>query len=132
MPGNTLVIIDGRDFSTLEEFFQVFGRHWLGTGYDGAGGNLDWFNDILWWPAGEEGGRYTLVWRNANESRQRLGYGETVRQLEQRGVKRFPNEFTCRAVSDLNQARLGRGPTVFDWLLEIIEDNRECVELRLE
>jgi hypothetical protein len=52
--------------------------------------------------------------------------------LELRGAERFPNEYTSRSVSDITEARRGHGPTVFDWLLEIIEDNRDCVELHLE
>ena len=131
MAKGRVVVIDGRSFSTLEEFYEVFAQTWI-DGYDGRGGNLDWFNDILWWPFGMEDERIVLVWRNSDESRRRLGHAETVRQLELRGVAKFPNEFTSQAVSDIDRARRGEGPTVFDWIVEIIEDNQECVDLHLE
>lgn len=130
MVGSTVITIDGRDFSTLEEFYDVVGRVIVGSDHHG-GGNLDWFNDILFWPCGEKGTCYTLVWRNADESRRRLGHRETVRQLQSRGTERFPNG-TAKAVSNIHEASRGEGPTVFDWLVEIIADNREYVELRLE
>ena len=130
MVGGTIITIDGRDFSTLDEFYDVVGRLIAGSDCPGRG-NLDWFNDILYWPYGEKGARYTLVWRNSDESRRRLGHKETVRQLEIRGLDRFPCG-EAKAVSEIREARRGTGPTVFDWLLEIIVGNREYVELRLE
>jgi hypothetical protein len=33
---------------------------------------------------------------------------------------------------DLEAARRRRGPTVFDWLMDIIREDHEDVELRLE
>ena len=72
-----------------------------------------------------------MVWRNSDESRRRLGHQETVRQLESRGLDRFPSG-GAKAVSEIHEARRGEGPTVFDWLVEIILDNKQYVELRLE
>jgi len=125
-----LIIIDGRDFSTLEEFYRVIGRAIIGPEHSGSG-NLDWLNDILSWPCGEEVAPYTLLWRHAEESRRRLSHAETVRQLEQRKVRRFPFG-DSKAVSDLDAAQRGEGPTVFDWLIEVIEGNGEYVKLQLE
>jgi hypothetical protein len=67
---------------------------------------------------------YTLIWRNSEESRRQLGHAETVRQMEQRKVWRFPFG-DCTAVSDIDAARRGEGPTVFDWLIEMIDRNSE-------
>jgi RNAse (barnase) inhibitor barstar len=125
-----LITIDGRDFATLEEFYGVIARAIISPNHSGSG-NLDWLNDILSWPCGAWMAPYTLVWRNAEESGRRLGHGETVRQLEQRKVPRFPFG-DSKAVSDINAARHGKGPTVFDWLIEVIERNGEYVKLRLE
>ena len=124
------IVIEGYDFSTLEEFYGVIGQAILGPNYSGYG-NLDWLNDVLFLHRHETGGSYTFIWRHSSESRQRLGYSETVRQLEQRKVPRFPFG-TSGVVSDLEQARQGKGPTVFDWLVEVIERSGDFVHLRLE
>jgi len=65
---------------------------------------------------------FTLIWRNSHLSRERLGYPETIRQLEARLMNCHPS--LRKAVSlDLDRARLRDGPTVFDWLVEIIRDH---------
>lgn len=128
--GSLVITIDGTQFSTLDEFYDVVGQKLAGSNQPGRG-NLDWFHDILYWPYAEHGARYTLVWRNSAESRKRLGHEETVRVLVSRNVEQFPYG-DGKAVSNLSNARRGVGPTVFDWLLEIIEDNQEYVELKLE
>jgi hypothetical protein len=122
---------DGRGFSTLEEFCQLAGTL-AKPDQQIRTCTLDWLNDVLSWPFFAIGVRYDFVWRNSEVSRQRLGYTETIRQLEARGVERFPNEFTGKAVSDIHAARRGEGPTVFDWLVEIFENNAQFVELRLQ
>jgi len=124
------ITIDGRDFTTLEGFYGAIGRAVIGPNHPDSG-NLDWLNNILSWPCGEEMAPYTLVWRNSEESRRRLGHAETVRQMEQRKVWRFPFG-DAKAVSDIEAARRGEGPTVFDWLVEVIERNGQYVRLRLE
>lgn len=124
------ITIDGLDFSTLEAFYGAIGRAIIGPDHPDSG-NLDWLNDILSRPCGDEMTPYILVWRNSKESRRRLGHAETVRQMERRMVWRFPFG-DAKAVSDIAMARRGEGPTVFDWLIEVIERNAEYVGLRLE
>jgi hypothetical protein len=124
------ITIDGHDFSTLEGFIGALGRAIYGPEHEDTG-NLDWLNDIQAWTRGKEMTSYTLVWRNFEESRQRLGYAETVRQMERRNVQRFPGGST-KVVSDLEEARRGEGPTVLDWIIELIECNSRYVRLRLE
>jgi RNAse (barnase) inhibitor barstar len=114
--------IDGSSFSTLEEFYEevsrklVPGAHW--------GHNLDAFNDILRGGFGTPAGGFTLVWRSSSVSRERLGYPETIRQLERR-LQRCHPENRERVASELAAARRSRGPTVFDWLVEIIRDHAD-------
>ena len=64
--------IDGRDFSTLDEFYQVVSRVLI----PGAqwGQNLDAFNDILCGGFGTPEGGFVLRWKNSAVSRERLGY----------------------------------------------------------
>ena len=128
--------IDGRDFSTLEEFYQVVSRVLI----PGAqwGQNLDAFNDILRGGFGTPEGGFVLRWKNSAVSRERLGYPETVWQLERRLARCHPSNRTWVG-KDLEQARHGVGPTVFDWLTEIIQEHcaggpeqEDGVEVKLE
>jgi RNAse (barnase) inhibitor barstar len=109
--------LDGYEFATLEEFYDVVGRALIPGAYWGR--NLDAFNDVLRGGFGTPEGGFVLVWNSSKVSRDRLGYPETVRQLERR-LTRCHSENRARVSQDLERARRGAGPTVFDWLIEII------------
>jgi RNAse (barnase) inhibitor barstar len=108
--------IDGYAFQPLEEFFEVISRV-LTPSFD-WGKNLDAFNDILRGGFGTSENGFVLRWKNSHESRRQLGYPETVRQLERRLALCHPTNRQSLSV-DLERARKGVGPTVFDWLVEI-------------
>jgi RNAse (barnase) inhibitor barstar len=112
--------INGNDFSTLEEFFALICRIlFTETNYSGKT-NLDALNDMFRGGFGTPENGFILRWVNSKLSRQRLGYSETVKQLEKRLTECHPrnvNHFT----EQLDQARRQLGPTVFDWLIDIIE-----------
>jgi RNAse (barnase) inhibitor barstar len=110
--------IDGRDFATVEEFYDVVSRVLIPGAYWGH--NLDAFNDILRGGFGTPEGGFILRWKHAAVSRERLGYPETVRQLELRLSRCQPSNREWVG-QDLEQARQGIGPTAFDWLVDIIE-----------
>lgn len=121
--------IDGARFSTLEGFYDEIGSALVSGQYWGR--NLNAFNDILCWPVLAPGQKYRLIWRNAALSRQRLNHAETARQLHlilQRCHSSAVEDLTIKA----RLAERGEGPTVFDWLLEIIQDNAEYVDLVLK
>ena len=109
--------IDGRQFSTLEEFFDEISRVLIpGSKW---GHNLDAFNDILRGGFGTPDEGFILIWENSDLSKNRLGYSETVRQLELRLEHCHPtgrNSVRKR----LRRANSNKGPVVFDWLVEII------------
>jgi RNAse (barnase) inhibitor barstar len=109
--------IDGKNFSTLEEFYDEISRVLIPGAWWGR--NLDAFNDILRGGFGTPDGGFTLRWLNHDVSRQRLGYAETVRQLELRLQRCHPSNRESVA-AELAQAQAHTGPTVFDWLIEII------------
>jgi RNAse (barnase) inhibitor barstar len=128
--------IDGTRFSTLEEFYDEISRVLI----PGAewGHNLDAFNDILRGGFGTPEGGFVLRWLNSDVSRERLGYIETVRQLERRLQRCHPSN-RASVARDLERAMRGEGPTVFDWLIEILHVHTACgrgekdgVELSLE
>lgn len=109
--------IDGQDFATLEEFYDEVSRVVIpGAAW---GRNLDAFNDILRGGFGTPDEGFTLRWKNHGISRQRLGCPETVRQLEKRLERCHPAN-RKKVSEDLGRARAGEGPTVFEWLVEII------------
>lgn len=112
--------LDGRNFSTLEEFYAEVSRVLI----PGArwGRNLDAFDDILRGGFGTPPGGFVIRWKYSELSRERLGYPETVRQLEWRLVECHPSNRWFVA-SELQNARNNIGPTVFDWLIEIIHDH---------
>ena len=127
-------VIDGRDFSTLEEFYDEFNRVLVPEPW---GRNLDAFNDVLRGGFGTADGGFILEWRNSGLSRERLGYPETVSQLERR-LSRCHPENRGSVAAKLELARKGVGPTVFDCLVEIIQahgkggvESEDNVELRL-
>ncbi len=132
----TVYEIDGLDFSTLEEFYEVISRVLIpGTDW---GRNLDAFNDILRGGFGTPEDGFILRWKNLQVSRERLGYPETIRQLEVCLQRCHPTN-RIFVEQDLVQAFNQSGPTVFEWLLEIVQihcsggsEEHDGVELILE
>ncbi len=116
MSSKPIFDLDGTHFSTLEGFYEEVSRVLL----SGAkwGHNLDAFNDILRGGFGTPEGGFILRWSNSNVSRERLGYAETVRQLEKR-LLRCHRSAHNSVSKDLDLAKQRLGPTVFDWLVEI-------------
>jgi RNAse (barnase) inhibitor barstar len=114
------VQIDGRDFRTIDEFYEVVGAALIPG--EEWGKNLDAFNDILCWPLARDKEPYVLVWKRSNLSRRRLNHGELQRHFEQRGAHRRLIE----------RAERCQGPSAFEVLVEIIEDHPEWLTLQLE
>jgi RNAse (barnase) inhibitor barstar len=125
VPANTLAgvtvvyVLHGTGIHTLEDFWREIGDAVNGPGgYFGT--NLDAFADCLRGGHGTpDGGDFTLEWRDHQISRHSLGYPETIRQLEQRLARAHPSNKPA-VDAELADARAHRGPTVFDWLVDII------------
>jgi RNAse (barnase) inhibitor barstar len=116
----TEYVIDGSRITSLETFYDEISR----TVIPGSrrGRNLDAFNDILRGGFGTPDDGFKLRWLNAAFSKRALGYDETVSQLEIRLERCHPtNRKELQTL--LCAARAGTGPTVFDWLIEIIRDH---------
>jgi RNAse (barnase) inhibitor barstar len=136
MPTKPTYVIDGRNFTTLENFYEEMSRVIFPRAEWGR--NLDAFNDILRRGFGTPDNGFSLQWRHSELSRQRLSYEETVRQLEEK-LLRCNSTARDAVASELELARRNEGPTVFDWLVDIIrlhcEGGREAqdnVELLLQ
>ncbi|MBV9927538.1 MAG: barstar family protein [Acidobacteria bacterium] len=128
--GKRIYEVDGRDSTTFEEFAADFTER-LSLEID-WGGNLDAFNDILHGGFGTPEEGFVLVWKNSALSKERLGYPETIKWLEERMRRCHP-----LSVEHLRQrlalARQEKGETLFDTLVGIITDkDHRGIELRLE
>ena len=115
-----VIEIDGLSFDSLDGFFDVFGTAVLGgTEY---GRNLDAFNDVLRGGFGSPDGGFILRWTNAEISRERLGYDETVRFIERKLMTCHPSNVDD-VRDDLIHARNGEGETLFDIICAILQDH---------
>ncbi|SRR6266545_188096 len=131
-----LLIIDGARFNDLEGFYdEVSQRLVPGAAW---GRNLDAFNDILRGGFGTPVGEWILRWQNANLSRERLGYDETMRWLRKK-LRTCHRDNVERVREDLRQAERREGQTLFDILVEIIRvhgpggtESEDGVHLELE
>lgn len=119
-PGKPRHVIDGARFSSLEGFARHFSEQVLsGHVWDG---NLDAFNDILRGGFGTPDEGFVLIWKNSRLSQERLSYRETVRQLKLRLVTCHPSNRDAVS-AQIACAERQEGPTVYDWLVEIIKDH---------
>ena len=122
-----IYVIDGDNFTDFDSFTKEFTRVLCSQFGANWRGHLDAFNDFLYWPERP----YVLVWKSVERSRAALGHGEMVKWLEER-IKNCHPTGVPHFQERLDAARAGQGPTMFDFLVEIIRDNEEFVELRLE
>jgi RNAse (barnase) inhibitor barstar len=112
-------VIDGENFSTTKEFFNEIERVMRVTDW---GRNLDAFNDVLRGGFGDipMSTNYTIVWRNSQVSRKRLGHEYRLYQLQQR--KQTAHESWHDQIDqEIEQVKQGKGTTTFDELVEIIK-----------
>ncbi len=122
----SVLTIEGKNVHDFESFIQEFNRVYSHFGVLWSG-SLDAFNDYLVWPDQ----RYALVWKDSGLSRVSLGHGEMVKWLEER-VQHCHPQNVPHMRERLEAAKLKRGQTMFEQLVEIVEDNGDYVQLRLE
>ena len=103
--------IDGAEFTSLDEFYvHVSVRLIPNVDW---GRNLDAFNDILRGGFGTPEDGFVLCWHSHEISKRKLGYRETVRQLQRRAERCHPSN-RIAVEAQLAAALEGKGPTVFD------------------
>ena len=86
------------------------------------GHNLDAFNDILSGGFGTPDEGFVLGWRNHEQSKATLGFPETIRVLERR-LERCHETARDMVLKKISEAKAQRGQTIFEELVEIIEDH---------
>ncbi|HZE95519.1 MAG TPA: barstar family protein [Planctomycetota bacterium] len=116
-------VLDGDAFDGLPAFYDHAGDV-LCPGF-AWGRNLDAFKDILYGGFGvfEDSEEIELVWKNSAKSKQDLGHRETAWWLEETLDRIHPTNRE-RWMERLAAARSGRGPTLYDELVEIIRHHQ--------
>ena len=111
-------IIDGENFSTLEEFYNEI-NHKIPIN-SSWGENLDAFDDILRGGFGTPEEGFILVWKNSTLSQSRLGYKETIRHLTE-VLERCHVDNRLSIKQQILDAQNGKGDTIFDTIVDIIK-----------
>lgn len=115
--GLPVLTIDGGQFDDFEGFVARFSGllddfEWRGS--------LDAFNDILRGGCGTPDGGFEFRWLDSQRSRDVLSWPATLRWREDTIARCHPSNVP-RLTAELEAARRGRGTTLFDWIVEIIE-----------
>lgn len=114
--------IDGNAFADLSGFYDEVERKLTRDLGWSLGRNLDAFNDILRGGFGvhEYNEELELVWLNSAVSERQLGNPETISYLEVKLRTCHPSNVP-HVEQDLEEARSGRGDTLFKIIVEIIK-----------
>ncbi|MFJ8099825.1 hypothetical protein [Lysinibacillus sp. NPDC096212] len=128
---NKVFVVDGNNFSSFEEFCKEFSRVVLSGKFE-WNGTLAAFNDILRGGFGEIefNEDYTIIWTNSDKSKSDLGYEETIIKLNENLERCHPSNKKY-ILQEIKDAKMNKGPTIFDSIKEIILDH-ENVTLILE
>ena len=103
------------DLDGFAREFSLLLSDWTWTG------NLDAFNDILGGGFGTPEGGFVLRWIHSNQSRQALGWPETI-NFHMRKLEHGHPENHQDIRHDLDRARQQLGPTLFEMIVEIIQN----------
>ncbi|WP_328903143.1 MULTISPECIES: barstar family protein [unclassified Streptomyces] len=123
-------VIEGSRITGLDSFWTVVGEAVNGPG-GCFGRNLDAFADCLGGGMGApDDGDFVFEWRDHSASVRALGYPETARHLDRLAARAHESN-RSRLREECAQAAAGRGPTLFDRLVEIIRDRAGPDALRL-
>lgn len=126
------IILEGNSFNTLTGFYDEVERKLTKDLDWKIGRNLDAFNDVLRGGFGvfEYGEPIKLIWLNAGKSKEDLGKKETVEYFEGQLKRCHPSNISY-VKKDLQEAKEGRGMTLYDIITDLIRKH-DHVELRLE
>lgn len=118
-----MIVIHGGHFSSLNGFYEEVSRV-LMKDTDWKVGSLDGFDDILYGGFGvfENQEEVEIVWKESQKSKEDLGFIATQEFYENkiRQGKPFNVELAQQKLNDLID---GKGQTLFDILIEIIESH---------
>ncbi|WP_261512611.1 ribonuclease inhibitor [Chryseobacterium paludis] len=126
-----MIAINGDHFSNLSEFYEEASRV-LMKNVDWKVGTLDGFDDILYGGFGifENNDEVELTWMKSEKSKNDLGLKAT-REFYERKIKQGKPFNVEMIQQQLHELISGKGQTLFDILIEIIESHKN-IELILD
>ncbi|MEG0929119.1 ribonuclease inhibitor [Chryseobacterium sp.] len=118
-----MIVINGGHFSSLAGFYEEISNI-LMKDTDWKVGTLDGFDDILYGGFGvfDNNEEIKIVWKESQKSKEDLGFKTTQEFYENkiRQGKPFNIELIQQKLNDLME---GKGQTLFDVLIEIIQSH---------
>ncbi|ASE61783.1 ribonuclease inhibitor [Chryseobacterium indologenes] len=118
-----MIVIHGGHFSSLGGFYEEVSKV-LMKNTDWNVGTLDGFDDILYGGFGvfENHEEIEILWKESEKSKQELGFSAT-REFYENKIKQG-KPFNIKLIQQkLDDLISGKGPTLFDILVEIIESH---------
>lgn len=110
------IVINGDDFFDLDGFYEVISEK-IVKDEDWEIGTLDGFNDVLYGVSGD------FIWINSKKSSEDLGFQDTLNFLESK--LKIGKPYNVNLISQQKENLLsGKGQTLFEILVEIIEDHQ--------
>jgi hypothetical protein len=117
-----MIVIHGGHFSSLGGFYEEVSKV-LMKDTDWNVGTLDGFDDILYGGFGvfENHEEIEILWKESQKSKQELGFA--TREFYENKIKQG-KPFNVKLIQQkLDDLISGKGPTLFDILVEIIESH---------
>ena len=128
--GKSEYVIDGNDIHTTQDFYDNLIRAIVPGVIEVRLRTLDGLNDFLYRGDDKPERGFILVWKNSEVSRMRLGYPETVKQLEKTLVECHPANKKS-VLERIEAAKRNTGVTMFDKIVNVIRVHPD-VELILD
>ncbi|MEI7487496.1 MAG: ribonuclease inhibitor [Chryseobacterium sp.] len=119
-----MTVINGSHFSNLEGFYEEVSKV-LTKDTNWKVETLDGFNDILYGGFGifENYDEVEIIWKDSQKSKEDLGF-KTTKEFYENKIKQG-KPFNVGLIQDkLNELIDGKGQTLFDILIEIIEEHK--------
>lgn len=122
-----MIVINGGHFSSLDGFYDEASKVFM-KDTDWKVGTLDGFDDILYGGFGvfENNEKIEILWKNSQKSQEDLGLKTTQKFYQNKIIqgKPFNIELIQQKLNDLNE---GKGQTLFQILVEIIESHKNII-----
>jgi RNAse (barnase) inhibitor barstar len=125
------IVLNGSNISSLDSFYdEAESKLTKDLGWK-TGRNLNAFNDVLRGGFGvyEYEEPIRLIWQNSNESKEKLGWDETIKYISAKLKTCHPTNIQS-VKDDLHLAQQHKGQTLFELIVDIIQTHQH-IELDL-
>jgi RNAse (barnase) inhibitor barstar len=125
------IVLNGSNISSLDSFYdELESKLTKDLGWK-TGRNLNAFNDVLRGGFGvyEYEEPIRLIWQNSNESKEKLGWDETIKYISAKLKTCHPTNIQS-VKDDLHLAQQHKGQTLFELIVDIIQTHQH-IELEL-